>query len=234
MNTRQTLMAALVLTAGLSGAAQAALHDRGGGLVYDDDLDITWLSNANLGAGSSYDDGTSSIDGLMTWPNAMNWVAGLVYYDSLRNVTYDDWRLPTSDFCFNYAGCTDSEMGHLYYLELGGVAYVELATTHNDNYDLFQNIQNPINAAHWSSTEYGHSYNQQTAWGFDMDNGIQSIQGVVTPSGVGYAYAWAVRDGDVATVPEASTYAMMLAGLGLVGAMAGRRNHLKARLNPVS
>lgn len=31
-----------------SGAVHAALHDRGGGLVYDDVLDITWLANANL------------------------------------------------------------------------------------------------------------------------------------------------------------------------------------------
>lgn len=39
-----------------SGAAQAALIDRGGGLIYDTDLNITWLQNANYGAGSTYDD----------------------------------------------------------------------------------------------------------------------------------------------------------------------------------
>lgn len=38
-----------------SGAGQAALIDRGGGLVYDTDLNITWLADANYGAGSSYD-----------------------------------------------------------------------------------------------------------------------------------------------------------------------------------
>lgn len=32
----------------LLGNAQAGLFDRGGGLIYDDDLNITWLSNANL------------------------------------------------------------------------------------------------------------------------------------------------------------------------------------------
>jgi hypothetical protein len=36
-------------------------------------------------------------------------------------------------------------------------------------------------------------------------------------------YAWAVRDGDVAAVPEPETYALMLAGLGLVGFMARRK-----------
>jgi hypothetical protein len=214
---------ALMLTACMSGAAQAALHDRGGGLIYDDGLNITWLSNANYAAGSAFDDGTSTTDGLMTWQSAMSWAASLAYYDPLRNATYDDWRLPVSDFCFNYAGCTDSEMGHLYYLELGGVAYVELSTTHNDNYYLFQNIQNPINAAHWSSTEYSHSSSQHTVWGFDMDNGIQSVQGVATLGGVGYGYAWAVRGGDVAAVPEPRTYVMFLVGLGLVGFTAPRR-----------
>lgn len=203
--------------------ALAALYDRGGGLIYDDDLNITWLSNANYGAGSAFDDGTSSTDGLMTWQSAMDWAANLAYRDGIRNVTYDDWRLPTSDFCFNYAGCTGSEMGHLYYLELGGVAYVDLATTHNDNYGLFQNVQNPIDAGHWSSTEVSHSSSQHTVWGFDMDNGIQSVQGVTTLGGVGYLYAWAVRDGDVTAVPEASTYLMFLVGLGLVGFTTLRR-----------
>ena len=36
-------------------------------------------------------------------------------------------------------------------------------------------------------------------------------------------YAWAVRGSDIATVPEPETYAMMLAGLWLVGAAAQRR-----------
>ena len=218
MNTRQTLMAALVLTGGLSGAAQAALHDRGGGFIYDDVLDVTWLQDANYAKTSGYD-----ADGLMIWQEATDWAANLGVYDSIRNTAYDDWRLPVSDFCFNLSDCTDSEMGHLYYIDLGGVAHVDLATTHNDNYQLFHNIQNPFDAGHWSST-VASTYPSVTAWAFDMDNGIQSKNAVT-----GYLYAWAVRDGDVAAVPEASTYAMMLAGLGLVGAMAGRRKHLGAR-----
>lgn len=36
-------------------------------------------------------------------------------------------------------------------------------------------------------------------------------------------YAWAIRDGDVAAIPEAETYALMLAGLALVGAAVKRR-----------
>lgn len=36
-------------------------------------------------------------------------------------------------------------------------------------------------------------------------------------------YAWAVSAGDIAAVPEAQTYALMLAGLALVGAVSRRR-----------
>lgn len=34
------------------------------------------------------------LDGL--YPNATAWVSNLSYYDSVRNVTYDDWRLPAT------------------------------------------------------------------------------------------------------------------------------------------
>jgi len=41
-------------------------------------------------------------------------------------------------------------------------------------------------------------------------------------------YAWAVCPGDVAVVPEPETYAMFLAGLGLMGFMAWRRKNGQA------
>src|SRR4030065_719954 len=51
--------------------------------------------------------------------------------------------------------------------------------------------------------------------------------GRVTNSANSEFYAWAVRPGDVATIPEPETYAMLLAGLGLVGAAARRRKQPK-------
>src|SRR3989344_6138087 len=137
----QSLIKTLVFGLGLAcvsaNTAQASLVDRGGGLIYDTDLNVTWLSNAN-------------VNGLMTWGNAMTWASNLSYYDSVRNVTYTDWRLPTSDTCGGY-NCTGSEMGHLFYTELGGVAGQSIATTHNANYNLFQNVQSDV---YWSGTEY--------------------------------------------------------------------------------
>jgi hypothetical protein len=187
----------------VAAPAQAALRDRGSGLIYDDDLNITWLADANYAQTSGYD-----ADGRMTWAIAMNWVANLTYYDSVRDVTYSDWRLPVSDFC-SYINCTGSEMGHLFYLELGGVGTFDISTTYNSNYSLFHNV--PEQADYWSGTgNFGSS--SSLVWGFDFDNGVQSLQGNPSPTGqYGEEYAWALRTGDV--VPEPASF--LLVGTGL-------------------
>ncbi|EGK72256.1 hypothetical protein METUNv1_01372 [Methyloversatilis universalis FAM5] len=46
-NTRQSIRKKAGAGTLASGVAQAPLHDRGGGLVYDDVLDVTWLADAN-------------------------------------------------------------------------------------------------------------------------------------------------------------------------------------------
>lgn len=159
MNTQKMRMASFVLAMGLSGVAQAALHDRGGGLIYDDALDVTWLADANYARTSGHD-----ADGLMTIAEASSWASSLVYHDLLRNVDYTDWCLPTTptaDFpweqpdatcngLYSDYNCTGSEMGHLFYVDLGGVAGTSIAATHNaGTYSLFSNIQP---GTYWSGT----------------------------------------------------------------------------------
>ena len=48
----------ILLSAGalISGAAQATLIDRGGGLLYDNVLNVTWLQDANYAKTSGYSD----------------------------------------------------------------------------------------------------------------------------------------------------------------------------------
>ena len=75
MKTLKRLAAAAALIA-LSGAAQAALVNRGGGMIYDTTRNITWLANMNT-------------TGLMTWAAATTWANNLVHGG------FDDWRLPT-------------------------------------------------------------------------------------------------------------------------------------------
>jgi hypothetical protein len=236
MTIRTTLIASSLIAAGLiSGAAQAALVDRGGGLIYDTDLNVTWLQDANYAQTSGYD-----ADGRMTWSEATTWAANLSYFDSVRNVTYDDWRLPTTtdtgtpgcNFANSGTDCgynvnpASSEMAHLYFTELGNLSSY---TTTGVNSGAYAGGSNPNSTLdntgpfthyqsnnYWSGTEFAPD--PSSAWLFSTYVGSQYSHGKT--SGL---YALAVRPGDVAAVPEAETYALMLAGLGLIGWRARRR-----------
>ena len=191
-----TLLTALVMVFGSTVPAQALLIDRGGGLIYDDDFDITWLQNANYAQTSGYD-----ADGKMNWDQAMTWADTLSYYDSVRDYTYTDWRLPTA---LNQDGSgpgqgfvSGSEMGHLYYTELGNSAWAFTNTGPFNNLGPY---------SYWSGTEW----RSDAAWGFTFQHGIQD------PRYKQDNYcAWAVRDGNV--VPEPCSLALLsLGGLALM------------------
>jgi len=203
------IVAGLVL--GLALPAQAALVDRGGGFIYDDVLDITWTQNAGL-------------SGTNTWANQMAWAAGLSINDTVRGVTWDDWRLasmsvssglPTGSIAVavSCAGsttemaCRDNELGYMYYQNLGGNFPDDLT----GNQVPFTNIAN----VYWSGT--GFAPDASSAWTFSFENGslLASNKNV-------NLHAWAVRDGDV-SAPVPAPSAMLLMGSGLVGLLAWRR-----------
>ena len=84
----------------------ADLVDRGGGLIYDTEQDITFLQDANYAKTSNYDGADD--DGRMQWIDAVEWAENLVYQG------YYDWRLPKA---LNNRGnpctgddCLDTEM----------------------------------------------------------------------------------------------------------------------------
>jgi len=182
---------------------------------YDTALNITWLR-----AGSTE---------FMDWSTADAWA-------KLDRFGLSGWRLPTTHVTTADGSCdysstggtscgynplsdkaSGSEMAHLFFQSLGNKSFYAPGT--NDvqadwgltNTGDFQNLQ----SNYWSGTEYAP--NSYFAWHFSTF-GIQHYAN--KPSSL---WALAVRPGDVAAaVPEPQTYAMFLAGLGLMGFVARR------------
>ncbi len=207
---------------GLPLAAHASLFDRGNGLIYDTDLNLTWLADANAALGSAFDDGTDTTDGRMSWQSAVDWAASL----NAGGVT--GWRLPSTAVpdatcsnptsAYNFS-CTGSEMGHLFYVELGGTPNTTILTSGDPALlALFSNIQ----GTYWSgTTEPGFPDYAMT---FTFTQGNQSDAFKTT----NFIPGWAVHDGDIAVVPAPG--AAWLLGTGLLGLIAStRRRKLRGR-----
>lgn len=188
---------------------------------YDAALGVTWLANAN-------------VNGLMDWTSANTWANTL----SVNGV--GGWRLPTMSApsaacdasnigtnCGYNVATSSSELASLFYNALGNRAYYDTngamqAGPGLTNTGGFQNLQSYV---YWFSTAY--ALGNDSAWSFGANYGGQGPNLKTNPF-----YAMAVHPGDVGTVvasvPEPETYAMLLAGLGVIGAVARRRQSDKA------
>jgi len=188
------MLAALVIAAPAHAALQDRDIDKNGQIdaFYDTTLNITWLRNANM-------------NGEMNWQEASTWAANLEFGG------FSDWRLPeVSQPCEGY-NCLSSEMGHLWYVDLGNLP------------GSFKpgNFLNMVQYGYWTGSQVQGKdwWGNDLVWQFLTNGGYQRIYYSVPQ------HAIAVRDGDVLqAVPEPETYVMFLAGLGLIGAISRRNN----------
>ena len=141
---RQSILVMAVVMFGAT-FCEAELWDRGGGLIFDDVLNITWLQDTNI-AGFG-----------MTWHVAMAWA------DAFEYQGYDDWRLPTSPATAQ-GFINEGEMGHLYYTTLGNPSGGPLTQT-----GPFLNF--PSTEIFWLSAT---PLFDGSAWNFEFYRGMQN------------------------------------------------------------
>ena len=206
------------LAATCISASHAALQardlngDTNADAYYDTVLDITWLKDANFASTSGFD-----ADGKMTWANATSWAAGLDVFG------VGGWRLPSTtdlgtpgcDFSLPPGGTdcgykvspASSEMAHMFYVTLGNKGFDD-AGYGLANAGPFVNLS--PTGIYWSETTAATT-GGTAAWMFWQQFGYQEPNLKSNEN-----YAWAVHSGDVAAVPEAPSYVLLLAGLAVV------------------
>jgi hypothetical protein len=203
-NTMAALLGRLEATPG-SGDYQA---------YYDDELNITWLADANFARTTGYSDEYSA-DGSMPWSVANAWAASL----NIQGIS--GWRLPeagaingfaltysyavdgTTDSGFNisawrsrYAGSTANEMAHLFFNTLGNTGFRNLRGAVVPGWEVpaiapFTNVDADY---YWTGTESGVDPGSAAAFSF---HGEQSWGNKDF-----YFRAWPVYAGDVALGPD--------------------------------
>jgi hypothetical protein len=212
----------------LAGSASAAIVDRGGGMLYDDVLRVTWLQDANFARTSGY-----SVDGRMAWPDAKVWAENLVFGG------FSDWRLarnsPVNGVTWNHDysvdGLTDfgynitspnSELAYMFHVNLGLKSrYAPVTSADQPDFGVFRNgtmggaadvglVKNLESDAYWSGTLVERSQGSE-AWAFATGIGNQGTGNF----GANF-FSWAVRDGDVAIIPLPSGFWLFASGIVMI------------------
>jgi hypothetical protein len=197
-------------------------------VVYSSVSNVTWTQDANLfktmydadnslisqiaSVTPSYNDpswGVQTIDAgdFIISDGRMNWWGGLAFTNYLNSINYggsSQWRLPSAGANPQFGYNAGSELGQLFYSELGGTRDNSIPNT-----PTFNNEQSFV---YRLATEY--TPGDHFAWLFDY--GSHYVDSKQFKS-----YAWAVSPGQVAAVPVPG--AVWLMGSALIGLLASKR-----------
>lgn len=157
-----------------------ALVDRGRGLIYDTDLDITWMQDANYAKTIGHSPDGSFAD----WADAIRWVC------NLRYAGYSDWRLPTAEPGCDGDDCVGGEIGHLWLVEGPQLQR-----------DPFINEVIGAFTAYWTGTEDDSDSTQVWVWQTEF---LKQTRALKTPDDLQKIYrlfVWPVRNGDSPAPP---------------------------------
>lgn len=253
-NIAKSRVCSLAIVSGLlfSSMSHAALINRGGGMIYDSVLDITWLQDASYMLTSG-----AAATQFVNKATATNWVDSLVFGG------FDDWRLPTMlpgngtsyDTSFSFNGTTDrgfhndgtnNELGHMFYNNLNNISFFSPSGVGNqvgsstfnssfldDESGELVSFDN-IGLTYWADPSNDPFAN--TSWGFNMQNFNGVATGEIQIHGLFSGLSvWAVRDGDVPStlsqpitnpstnIPEPTSFGLF--AFGLAGFLAVRKQN---------
>ena len=215
-----------IILLGITATASAELQTRlDGRAIYDTDLNITWMSDANLALTNQFGLSLSTVardltantvgsTGQMTWFNANSWIGGM---NTANYLGFSDWRLPTITIAAT-GEPSNEELGEFFYSGFEATRGTSVLSTGTPSeLAKFTNIQP---AVYWYGTEF--RIRPAQAWDFNFNGGSTRTSTKFSPF-----FALAVRTGDVGgavDVPEPAGLGLLVSGaMGLLGFTKRRR-----------
>lgn len=198
------------------GYAQVHVNGLSYGLIYDSDQQITWLDYTYQFLPQENN----------TWYSLMNWAQGLNgkvitrFFPGYSMEWTGEWRLPDAhnadgsgpDLGYNVTG---SELGYLYYVNLGNApGYMGF-----QNAGPFRNLFTSSPSTYWTITDLA----DDSAWAFNFQDGSQGY----SPKSSTFNKAIAVRSGVLVPLPGS----IWLLTTGLILATLKRRSTEKFTTN---